>query len=378
MTKALLPRIDYPSLAEWVYLNQASLGLVGEPAIQAMHHFLDDVARHGNLNMTDDDEVQFFELLRQRGASILNCQPDQLAILGSASELLGQLPFIIQPKAGSHILAVATDFPAITRPWLRYCAENDCSLRFVDDVAQANLTDSLIEQIGKETAVIAISYVQFATGSIVDMPRLRQAANQVGAKLIIDVTQAAGRIPIAADAWQADALVTSGYKWLGGHGGVALAAIAPHLSQQIPPLPGWMGAPNPFAFEATQLPVASGGRRFTQSTMSYVSLIGLTVALDQLLTLNKGASEAHAQQLAHRLINGCEPHGWLPFRPLDDVSASAHIVTLAHEKILAQEMVGKLREKHVICGARNGRIRISLAPYNNSNDVDALLKALTT
>ena len=140
MTKALLPRPDYPSLAEWVYLNQASLGLVGEPAVQAMHHFLNNVARHGNLNMTDDDEVLFFESLRQRGARILNCAPDQLAILGSASELLGQLPFMFRPKAGSHILAVASDFPAITRPWLRYCAENDCSLRFIDDVAQAHLT----------------------------------------------------------------------------------------------------------------------------------------------------------------------------------------------------------------------------------------------
>ena len=157
---------------------------------------------------------------------------------------------------------------------------------------------------------------------------------------------------------------------------MALAALAPHLNNQIPPLPGWMGASNPFDFEATQLPVAKGGRRFTQSTMSYVSLIGLTAALDQLLAFDEGASEAQAQQLAHRLINGCEPHGWLPFRPLDDASASAHIVTLAHERVPAPEMVGKLRQKHVICGERNGRLRISLAPYNNSDDVDALLEVL--
>lgn len=296
MIKALLPRTDYPSLTDWIYLNQASLGLVGEPAVQAMHHFLDEVARHGNLNMTDEDEVQFFESLRQRGTQILNCQPDQLAILASASELLGQLPFMLRPQGGSNILAVSTDFPAITRPWLRYCAENSCSMRFVEDVATVNLTDSLIERIDEETAVIAISYVQFATGSIIDVPRLRRAAQQVGAKLIVDVTQAAGRIRIDSASWQADAVVTSGYKWLGGHGGVALAALAPHLSNQIPPLPGWMGANNPFDFEATQLPVANGSRRFTQSTISYVSLVGLTTALDQLLAFSGRKTNIQANQ----------------------------------------------------------------------------------
>ena len=72
----------------------------------------DNTGRHGNLRMTDEEEVGFFESLRQRGASLLNCPADQLAITASASELLGQLPFLIRPTSGSSIVAVATDFPA--------------------------------------------------------------------------------------------------------------------------------------------------------------------------------------------------------------------------------------------------------------------------
>ena len=66
--------------------------------------------------MTDNDEVEFFELLRQRGGRILNCDLERLAIVSSASELRGQLPFMLRPKSGSHILSISTDFPAITRP----------------------------------------------------------------------------------------------------------------------------------------------------------------------------------------------------------------------------------------------------------------------
>jgi len=42
-----------------VYLNQAALGLIGQPALEAMHGFLDEVAQHGNRFMSDDDELAY-------------------------------------------------------------------------------------------------------------------------------------------------------------------------------------------------------------------------------------------------------------------------------------------------------------------------------
>jgi cysteine desulfurase / selenocysteine lyase len=57
MAPSLSDRSDYPSLGEATYLNQASLGLMGQPAAAAMHTFIDNVARHGNLFMSDADEI---------------------------------------------------------------------------------------------------------------------------------------------------------------------------------------------------------------------------------------------------------------------------------------------------------------------------------
>ncbi|NEZ59386.1 aminotransferase class V-fold PLP-dependent enzyme [Adonisia turfae] len=375
---ALIDRSNYPSLNDSVYLNQASLGLIGQPAVQSMHDFLDKIARHGNLRMTDEEEVGFFESLRQRGARLLNCSPDRLAIIASASELLGQLPFLIRPTSGSCIVAVSTDFPAITRPWIRYAEEHDCALRFVDDIATENLTDGLIDNIDSRTAVVAISSVQFSTGTMVDIPRLREACGRVDARLVVDVTQAAGILKIDSQHWQADAVVTSGYKWLGGHGGVAIATVAPGLLEQDTPLPGWMGTTNPFDFDATTLTFATGARRFTQSTMSYISMVGLTTALENLMTLSAGQREAHSRRLAHRLIQGTQTYGWTPFRALETPSASPHIVTLAHSEFDVERARDALRRNRIVCGTRNGRIRISLAPYNNSVDIDALVDVLAT
>jgi selenocysteine lyase/cysteine desulfurase len=375
MITSLFDRLDYPSLGQSVYLNQASLGLIGQPAVTAMHTFIDDVARHGNLYMSDSDEVGYCETLRERAARLFHCDSTQVAIVAGASEILGQLPSLLQPRLNSTILAVSSDFPAITRPWLRLAALKGHRVRFVGDQPTCNLTDTLIEAIDENTAVVAVSSVQYATGTVVDISRLRQSTAHVGARLIVDATQAAGAMRVDAAAWGADAVVASGYKWLGGHGGVALAVMSPLFLEQIPPLPGWMGASDPFGFDATSVSLANDARRYTQSTMSYVSMAGLMIAVEQLLSLGEARIEAHARRLAAMLVSDASKYGWQPFRSVSDPAASPHIISLGHPGERVQTIVDRLRSHNIVCGTRVGRIRISLAPYNDASDVDTLIEA---
>src|SRR6266567_3207825 len=348
MISSLFDRLDYPSLLQGVYLNQASLGLIGQPAATAMHTFIDSVARHGNLYMSDKDEVAYFETLRERASRLLHCESRQVAIVASASGILGQLPMLLQPRLKSTILAVSSDFPATTRPWLRLAALKDHTVRFIDDQPTYDLTDTLIEAIDESTSVVAVSSVQYATGTVVDLSRLHQSTIQVGARLIVDATQAAGAMRVDAAAWGADAVVTSGYKWLGGHGGVALAIMSPRLLEQIPPLPGWMGASDPFGFDATTLSLANDARRYTQSTMSYVSMAGLVAAIEQFLSLGEARIEAHARSLAAMLVSDVSKYGWQPFRGVGDPAGSPHIVSLGHPSESAQATVERLHSQYCV------------------------------
>jgi cysteine desulfurase / selenocysteine lyase len=376
MISSLFNRLDYPSLHQSVYLNQASLGLIGQPAVSAMHTFIDNVARHGNLYMSDEDEVAYCGTLRERAARLLHCDSTQVAIVSSSSDILGQLPMLLQPRLGSTVLAVSSDFPAITRPWLRLAALKGVTVRFVDDQPTRDLTDTLIEATDESTSVVAVSSVQYATGTVVDIPRLRERTVEVGAHLIVDATQAAGAMRVDTAAWDADAVVASGYKWLGGHGGVALAIMSSLLLEQMPALPGWMGASNPFQFDATSVSLANDARRYTQSTMSYVSLAGLVVAVEQLLSLGEARIEAHARSLAAMLVSDAGKYGWQPFRSVGDSAGSPHIISLGRSRERVHAIVESLRSQNIVCGTRGGRIRISLAPYNDASDVDTLVEAL--
>jgi len=376
ISSPLFDRTDYPTLTESTYLNQASLGLIGGPAVDAMHRFIDGVGRHGNVYMSDEDEVAFLDALRQRAARLFHTETEQIAILSSASELLGQLPFMLPPPLEAKVVVVATDFPAVTRPWLRLVEHGGCRLEFVDDNPTSDLTSDLIARIDEHTSVVAVSSVQYATGTVIDVPRLRVATAEVGARLVIDATQGAGATETNTGDWRADVVVSSGYKWLGGHGGVAIGVLTPAILEQTPPLPGWMGAPDPFEFDATRMLFATDARRYTQSTMSYVSVVGLATAMDQLLTTGIERIEHHAARLAHVLIGAVEPHGWHPFRRLDDHAASSHIISLGRQGDGLVETLDRLRAMGIMCSTRAGRLRVSLAPYNDEDDIAALVDAL--
>jgi cysteine desulfurase / selenocysteine lyase len=376
MTSSLSDRSQYPCLRDNVYLNQASLGLIGQPAVTAMHSFLENVARHGNLYMSDSDEIKYGHALREVAGRLFHSDPSRVAILAGASELLGQFPLLFRLKSNATILAVSSDFPAITRPWVRQSHFDKIRVRFVDDLPDRDLTDAIINAIDETTGVIAVSSVQYATGTLLDVRRLARSAQKVGAFLIVDATQAAGAMRVDTSTLEADAVVTSGYKWLGGHGGVALAAVSASLLKQLPILPGWMGAAKPFDFDAKSVSFASDARRFTQSTMSYVSIAGLTVSIEQLLSLGENRIEEHALELAAMLVDGARECGWEPFHGVHDVAACPHIISLGHSRTRVRETVEKLRDQRIICSARGERIRVSLAPYNDASDVMKLCQTL--
>jgi selenocysteine lyase/cysteine desulfurase len=374
---ALFDRNDYPTLSEVVYLNQASLGLIGQPAVDAMNRFLEDVGRHGNTYMSDEEEIGFLADLRSKAALLLGGDPEHVAILSSASELLGQVPLILDRGERTEVVAVSTDFPAITRPWLRLAEQGGCHLDFVEDDPGSDLTSDLIDRIDQDTAAVTVGSIQFATGTMVDIPRLRDATAVAGVRLVVDATQEVGATDRSIGSWGADVVVSSGYKWLGGHGGVALGLIGRELLEQPPALPGWMSAPEPFDFDATRLPMSSGARRYTQSTISYASAAGLATAIDQLLDAGLDQVQRAATDLAHQVVDGLRPFGWHILRELSDPAASGHILSLRRDGGDLGEVMGQLRMANIVASGRGGRLRISLAPYNDDDDVAELVSVLS-
>jgi cysteine desulfurase / selenocysteine lyase len=372
----LIDRREYSGLASCTYLNQASLGLIPRVSLEASVGFLTGIAQHGNLRLPDQAEAEILDTLRAAAAGLLGAPAASVAVVGGASEGLGQLAAMLSAPDGEVIL-VPSDFPSVTYPWLAAHERSGMRIRWVPDVAATDLTQSLVAAISERTTVLCVSAVQFSTGTQVDIAALAAHARSAGARVVADVTQMAGAVPVTMTAWGADALVCSGYKWLSAPGGVALLAVTEDLAAAIPPLVGWKGSATPFDFKPQELSLAGDARRFELSTMSYSAASGLLASIKLLTGIGLNSIREHAGRLAASLVERTAPLGWTPYRPLSDQSASGHIVSLRHPTAAADEVQAALANEHkIITSSRGGGIRVSLHAYNSDDDVRALSEAL--
>ena len=378
MICSLSNRKSYGCLKKFTYFNQASLGLISDASTKKMTDFINNIARFGNIYISDEDELHLVDKLRKNASILLGGQTEQTAVLSSASELLSQIPYILKPSQKSEILLIETDFPAVTRPWLQYCKNHNCSVKFIKENPEEDLTDKVISNISTDTSIIALSFIQYSTGTKLDADIISKIAKAKGIKLVIDITQALGAVPIFAEKWNADFLVSSGYKWLGGHGGVSLAYLSKDILNKNPLNAGWMGAPNPFKMEPAKCEYFRNAKSYTQSTMSYVSIVGLDKSIKEIIKLNPSKIENHSKKISTYLMKNINKKKWQIYHNEKNINKSFHIIAIKPKSKHLEpiKVFKKLKKKNVICSLRDNRLRLSIAHFNNQKDINHLLGIL--
>ena len=76
-----------------------------------MLEHLTQTAQHGNVRLSDEEELRILDELRAAGAILLGTEPGAVAVLGGASEGLATAAALV-PAGG--VVLVATDFPSVT------------------------------------------------------------------------------------------------------------------------------------------------------------------------------------------------------------------------------------------------------------------------
>jgi selenocysteine lyase/cysteine desulfurase len=230
--------------------------------------------------------------------------------------------------------------------------------------------------VDKNTSVICVSHVQYATGFRLDLKKVAELAHAHGAICIIDATQSAGVVPINVTRDGIDALVSAAYKWLCGPFGAAIMYVAPALAARLEPaFVGWRGTADMWHFDAAELTYAPSLRRFEFSTMSYQSGYGLGEAFRYLHNLDIDAVFEHALRLTDLLIAGLDKLGAEVITPRDRQSRSG-IVSARFPDRDGEKVAAELNRRGVIVSPRFGSTRFSPHFFNNSADVEKALEVL--
>jgi kynureninase len=222
-------------------------------------------------------------------------------------------------------------------------------------VEASRIRDAIDDQV----AVVMLTHVNFRTGARHDLAAITAAAHAKGALALWDLSHSVGAMPLAIGAARADLAIGCGYKYLnGGPGAPAFLYVRRDLHDRIrPPLAGWMGHRDPFAFVPDYAP-AEGILRNLCGTPPVLAMAALDAALDLWAEVDLAALRAKSVALADLLIALVEGQGsslGLSLATTRDAEQRGSQVSFAHpegyavmQALIARGVIGDYRAPDLI------------------------------
>jgi len=366
---------DFPIIEKVNYLNSASIGLVPETVIERTKEFFVDLTRGGTLTLDEEKEALVYDGLRQEGAKLLGCDPDDIAIFNSVSEAMNSIALSLDLREG-RVVSTGIEFPSVTYPWLRIARKGKIEVKLVEAKNWSISVDDLLSEISEETRVVALSHVEYLNGQKWDVKKIAKQAHKVGAILVVDGIQAAGYLPLNVREIAADVYITGSYKWLIAPFGTAIAYISKKLCDELEPaLVGWRSTEDMWNFNARELTFAAKARKFEYSTSAYDAKLGLVESIKYLRKVGIGKIYEHNMALNKILSQELDSiKGVNIITPQDRGS----IVTFYIEGKDSKNVAEKLRKlkRPVELSIRLNMIRLSPHLYNTEEDILQFLESL--
>ncbi|MFE5037388.1 aminotransferase class V-fold PLP-dependent enzyme [Streptomyces sp. NPDC056683] len=332
-----------------IYLNTASNSLLPARTVAALHEAALLRAEGRPLTPLYED----VEACRAAYARLAGVPVTRVAAGASVAAHSGVIAASL--PAGAEVLTAEDDFTSVLNP---FHVRGDLKVRAVP-------LERIADSVRPDTALVAVSAVQSADGRLADLPALREAAGAHGARTYVDFSQAAGWLPMDADAYDFTASVS--FKWLLGPHGVAFLVLPEDFGGLTPLLAGWVAGEEPWhSCYGPVAELAHSARRF-DLTHALFTFAGLRRSLDLIEELGMAAVHAHDVGLADRFRAGLTALGHEP-------------VPAPGSAIVSVPGLGgrqpALSRAGIEVSDRAGNLRAAFHLFNTPADVDRLLDAL--
>ena len=336
---------DWPWAAEFqpegIYLNSATMGLPPRATLAALAVAQDDW-RRGTAHAPDYDAD--VASAREGYARLVGVPTETVAIGSQVSPLVALVAAVVPD--GSTVLVPAGEFTSVSFPFL---AQQARGIR----VVEVPLPE-IAEHVDGTTGLVALSAVQSSDGAVAPLAAVEAAAARHGVDVLVDVTQAAGWLPLAASRFAYT--VCAAYKWLLSPRGTAFLTVRPDRWERlVPAAAGWYAGELPWSsIYGSPLRLASDARRFDVSP-GWHAWVGTAASLGLLERVGVPALHEHALRLeaAFSAAAGLEPVG----RAVRALSAD-------------EQVPGLLDTSGIVAAERAGRLRVSFHVNNTVEEVE--------
>ena len=375
MDPLLAWRAEFPILDTCTYLVSHSLGAMPKRTREHLRRFTDEWDGRGVQAWYEG----WWEIGRETGnllAPILGVARDAITMHQNATvaQLIAASCVSFSP-ARNKIVLQDLDFP--TNHYLfEGFRKQGAEIVYVksEDRIKAPI-DRLVDAIDERTVLVPISLVLFRSACLQDVKPVIDKAHRVGARVILDIYQAAGTIPMDLAALGADFAVGGSVKWLCGGPGAGYLYVRPDLIPQLTPANvGWAGHTAPFAFETGAIRYAAGVERFQSGTPNVPSIYSARAGYKIVGKIGVPAIREKSLRLTRKLMDSAARRGWTLNTPAADAERGGSVVIdVPNGAAVAQALI----DRGVIIDHRpDAGIRIAPHFYSTDEEIDRAVETL--
>lgn len=359
-TESLAEPVAQPPTSAAGYLDTPTMGLPVAESVAALRAAVSDWA-------SGRADHEMWE------RSMAECRRLYAGLMGASPAAVGLVPSVVPAFAAAAaapylaegvVLAHKREYRSLLLPFL--AAVGPDRVRWVDGPYHSS---TFLDRLDGRVRAVIVSAVSSHDGARPRLASLRDACASVGARLVVDGTQAAGLVSPDVPPTELAAFACAGYKGLRGPRGCGYVVASDETLAGFA-APSGYGVTD--AAERGQygppLRLKPGAAALDQPP-SWLSWVGAEPALQHLSAEPAEHRARRVTDLAARLRSGLEELGWTP----RDSELPSPMVAVPHPD--AEGAVADLARHGVRAAARLGLVRFGLHTYNDEADVDLALAA---
>src|SRR5215470_14102212 len=299
----------FPITQNYVYLNHAAVCPISIPVYERMRRHARDLLENGAVHFREWGAS--VKQARELAARLINAGPDEIAFAPNTSAGLAMIANGVDWRAGDNIVTADCEFPANVIPWARIKREFGVEIKMARERDCRLETEEILSLIDDRTRVVALSFVEFASGFRNNLAAIGRYCRERGVLFVVDAIQGLGALNLDVEACSIDALSADAHKFLLGPDGVSLFYVSRRAMERVKPtLVGWLSVNNPEDYLNYDQPYAPSARRFEAGALNTAGVAGLGAAIELFLQIGLEKIESHlldlGDYLCERLREGRE------------------------------------------------------------------------
>jgi selenocysteine lyase/cysteine desulfurase len=367
---------EFPVAKNKIFLGHAGVCPLPRRVAQAMI----DCANEGTLGDQEAFVMHKIADARKAGAQLLNCQPDEVSLVGPTSLALSLVAAGLKFRKGDNILIYHDDYPSNVYPWLAL-ADKGVKVRLLNTRGLGIIRAiDVMGQVDENTRLVALASNHFISGYRLDYDAVGKFLRERGILFCLDAIQTLGAFPTTVE--NVDFLAADSHKWLLGPCGAGIFYVKKDLQEKLnPPVYGWHNVRNPNFVAQEKIEFRGGAAKFEAGTHNLIGLVGLLAAME--LALEIGVENIAAELLRKRawLVPALQAKGFVVLNAEPKIENASGITTFFTPGKDLAPLNQKLAEAGVIASLRTDRkgqnyIRISPHFYNTDAELQRVVELL--